>query len=248
VRDVVDHDQRRDAIVLDLSRVTQVGEPAARILLDLQKNLAERGKHLVLTGAAHSRLLPLVVADPVATSGARGVLGFADLDTALEWCENHLLALGGMGVGAPASVELAEHEICRSLDPAGLAHLERLLDRKRFASGDFIVRKGDPAEEIYLLMSGEVSVTVTLPDGRRKRLSTLSAGMTFGELAIVDRSDRSADVRADTAAECYVLSAAEFERLGDTAPKIQIALLKSMQRSAHQMVSRLNQEVAALAG
>jgi CRP-like cAMP-binding protein len=54
-------------------------------------------------------------------------------------------------------------------------------------------------------------------------------------------------VRADTPVECYVLSATAFDRLGDTHPTIKIVLLQNMLRSAYQMVSRLNQEVATLA-
>lgn len=96
-------------------------------------------------------------------------------------------------------------------------------------------------------MNGEVSVVVALSDGQLKRLSTMSAGMTFGELAIVNRAPRSADVRADTSVECYLLPAAAFDRLGDTHPKIKVILLQNMMRSAYQMVSRLNQEVATLA-
>jgi glutaminase len=173
---------------------------------------------------------------------------FLDLDAALEWCENRVIARhGDPGGAAPVPVTLAEHEFCRGLDREALAHLEGLLEHRRFDRGAYIVRKGDAAEEIYLLMSGEVSVMVTLADGRLKRLSTLSAGMTFGELAIVNRNARSADVRADKPVECYVLSAAALDRLGDTHPEIKVALLQNMLRSAHQMVSRLNQEVATLA-
>jgi hypothetical protein len=45
-------------------------------------------------------------------------------------------------------------------------------------------------------MSGEVSVRVDLPNGQIKRLSTLSPGMAFGEIAVINRSVRSADVHA----------------------------------------------------
>lgn len=90
--------------------------------------------------------------------------------------------------------------------------------------------------------------TVALADGRLKRLSTLSSGMTFGELAIVNHAARSADVRADQPVECYVLPAAAFDRLGETHPQIKIILLQNMLCSAHQIVSRLDQEVAMLAG
>jgi CRP-like cAMP-binding protein len=72
--------------------------------------------------------------------------------------------------------------------------------------------------------------------------------MTFGELALLDRAPRSADVRADQAVECYVLSAAAFERLGETHPELKIRLLENLLRGTYQMVSALNVEVAALAG
>jgi len=179
--------------------------------------------------------------------GPLRVVTFSDLDAALEWCENRLIARRSDAWVTPPPVVLAEHEFCRGLERQALAHLEGLLERRRFGQGEYIVRKGDAAEEVYLLMSAEVSVVVTLSDGRLKRMSTLSAGMTFGELAIVGRAARSADVRADKPVECYVLSAAAFARLGDTHPKIKVTLLQNMLRSAYQMVSRLNQEVVTLA-
>jgi glutaminase len=248
VRTIVDHSDVLDVAVLDLTRATQIAEPAAQILLDLLQSLQERDKQLVLVpGQEHSRFLRFFEEQNAAMGSPLRMVMFADLDAALEWCETRLIARRGDGWASPTPVALAEHEFCRGLDRQALAHLEGLLERRRFGPGEYIVRKGDPAEEIYLLMSGEVSVVVALADGRLKRLSTLSAGMTFGELAIVDRTARSADVRADKPVECFVLSAAAFDRLGETHPKIKIVLLQNMLRGTHQMVSRLNQEVATLA-
>jgi glutaminase len=87
---------------------------------------------------------------------------------------------------------------------------------------------------------------VSLPTGQLKRLATLTPGMAFGELASVGRSARSADIRADEATDCYLLSADSFDRLGATHPAIKIVLLENMLRQAHDMVTRLNREVAAL--
>ena len=248
VRTIVEHRAVLDVAVLDLKRVTQIAEPAARILGELLKSLQERDKQLVfVTGQGHSRFLRFLEEQNTAMGGPLRVVMLSDLDAALEWCENRLLARRSDGWAAPTPVALAQHEFCRGLDRQALAHIEGLFEHRRFDRGEYIVRKGDAAEEIYLLMSGEVSVMVALADGRLKRLSTLSAGMTFGELAIVDRTARSADVRADKPVECYVLSAAALERLGDTHPTIKVVLLQNMLRNAHQMVSRLNQEVATLA-
>ena len=51
-------------------------------------------------------------------------------------------------------------------------------------AGTTIVSHGDPADELFLVTSGRLSVFA--PGGDR-RLTTLSAGMTFGELAYIER-------------------------------------------------------------
>ena len=54
----------------------------------------------------------------------------------------------------------------------------------------------DPAEAIFILTAGEVTVTIDLEAGRR-RLVTIIPGATFGELAVIGQATRTADVRAD---------------------------------------------------
>ena len=98
-----------------------------------------------------------------------------------------------------------------------------------------------------MLLCGQVSVNVALPNGQMTRLSTISAGMSFGELAITDRSARTADVHADTQVECYQLSAAAFDRLGSTEPVVKMTILENLLRQVSRTVGRLNHEVWALA-
>ena len=247
VRAIVDRSDRLDVAVLDLRRVTQVGDPAARIIVDLLKSFQAVGKELVLVGGeGQSRFLRFVDEENAAMGAGLRVAKFADLDLALEWCEDILMNRRG-DASPPSKVALAEHEFCRGLDRSDLERLEELFETRHASEGQYIVRKGDPAEEIFLLMSGEVSVVVELRNASPKRLATISAGMMFGELAVLDRAPRSADVRADQAVECRVLSAAAFHRLGETHPRIKMVLLENMLRGAHQMVSRLNLEVATLA-
>ncbi len=124
---------------------------------------------------------------------------------------------------------------------------EKLLEPLRFEAGETIVRKGELADHIYFLVEGEVSVVTELPNGELKRLSTLSVGMTFGELAAVSRAARSADVRADEAAACYALPVESFERLAETNPDIKLVLLENLFASVCQTVARLTHEVATLA-
>ena len=118
----------------------------------------------------------------------------------------------------PGLLPLADHPICRGLSPEQVESFEKLLEPMRFEAGDTIVRKGENADHIFFLVEGEVSVVTELPNGELKRLSTLSRGMSFGELAALTRSARSADVRADEASVCHALSLASFERLPRRIP------------------------------
>jgi glutaminase len=95
-------------------------------------------------------------------------------------------------------------------------------------------------------MSGEVSVRVDLPNGQIKRLSTLSPGMAFGEIAVINRSVRSADVHADKHVECYLLSTTAFDELGETNPAIKMMLLQNLLRNFSRMLTMVEREVTTL--
>lgn len=234
--------------VLDFKRVTAVGGPAARILFDLIATLHERGQQVVLASCErHGRLLRTLDEQRAAAAAAWRLVCLPDLDGAIEWCENGLLAASG-GAGQTPVVPFAGNDLCRHLGPEAIAVLEPLLELRHYAPGQYIVSQGESAQVLYLITSGQVKVALPSAVGAPKRLSTLSAGLSFGELAMVNGGTRSADVIAVTAVECRVLDAQAFERLGASHPEIEIALLKNMLRSAHEIVNRLSQEVTALAG
>jgi glutaminase len=247
VRRVVDAIAELDFVIVDVQRLTQVEPCTVGVLAELIMQLLTLGKQLVLVGAQeHGAFRRALEEALIAADHPGGMRAFDDLDPALEWCENRILAAAGPKV-APA-VALEAHELCVGLDARALAAFSRVLRPRRYAQGEVIIRQGDPAEEIYLLMSGVVSVTLDLPDGRRRRLSTVPAGAVFGELTVVDRSGRTADVRADTPVECLVLPAAELDGLAETNPSLKITLLTNLLRNVQRTVARLDRQVTALGG
>ena len=127
-----------------------------------------------------------------------------------------------------------------------IAHLDKLVERCHFESGALIVRRGDAADAVYFLLRGDVSVIVDLPQGGYKRLATLSAGMGFGESALIAGGLRSADVRADTEVECCRLSADAFAGLEHDCPTLMIRLMHNLLLSLTTISVRLTAEVAAL--
>jgi glutaminase len=248
VRRLVDHSAATDFAILDMRRVTRVDEAAARILIDLWVNMAACGRLLLFAHAHEQSSLLRAVEECGVHLGTGRPRAFPDIDSALEWCEDQLLRAARGAAPSAAAIPLADHEICRGLDARALADLERLLERKRFARGESIVRAGETAQAMYLLLAGQASVVIELPSGQLKRLATLAPGMAFGELAIISRSARSADIRADEAVDCLALSADTFEELGRSHPAIKLTLLENLLRQAYDTVSRLNRELAALGG
>jgi len=246
VRRIVDASAGTDVAVVDLKRVTYIDESATPLLLQLIVDFGERGKQLVLSSPqAHGRFIRRLEEQLAAADQWGRLRTFADLDSALEWAEDRLLAAPAAHE-RPAAVPLSHHAICHGLAAADLAHLEQQLEARRFGAGELIIRRGDPADAMYLLTRGLVSVTLALPDGQIKRLSTISPGMAFGELAILEQGPRTADVRADGEVECFALPVDTLDRLGASHPHIKMTILENLLRNVSHVVRRLNQELAAL--
>lgn len=83
----------------------------------------------------------------------------------------------------------------------------------RARAGSTLIRQGDEAGGMSVVVSGRVRIELELPDGRRETLATLSRGDVFGELSLVDRFPRSASAVADTDARVFLINGTEFDRL-----------------------------------
>jgi len=246
IREIIKASEALIIAIIDLKRVIYIDPAASRILLQLVRTFAVHGKQLLFTHIQNHPKFRRFLEEAMSFDGDVRVFTFPELDPALEWCEARLIAKYSLEHESPRLISLSEHQLCKDLKKADVAHLESLVERERFNSGDLIIRKGDAADKLYFLMRGEVSVLIYLPKGQPKRLSTLSAGMGFGELAIVEGRARSADVRADTFVECCTLTQEAFERLEKTHVDLKISLLQNLLRTTAQIVGRLTQEVLAL--
>jgi glutaminase len=248
IRRVVAPQVAAEYVIIDLHRVSGIDACAARLLFDLLCRAGSGGVHVLFVNVhQHPRFARFLDEHRSRLPADQAPLTFPDLDRALEWCEDRLLGAGSHAPGSADTVGLREQELCSGLSDADLARLEGIVERRAFRPGTLIVRKGAAAEEIFLLARGQVSVVIDLPNGQLKRLSTVSPGMAFGELAAVHRSPRSADVRADTEVECHVLRTDAFDALGASHPGIKMQILGNLLRNLSQMLARTNRELAALA-
>jgi len=171
---------------------------------------------------------------------------FEDNDAALEWCENRLLIRHLPQAVTDKGASLGRYELFAGLTPDEIAIVVQLLQRRTWQAGDVIINVGDEACELFLLASGMVSVILPISAERRKRLATFSPGMSFGEMALIDRAPRSAMIVADTSAAGDELGVADFEALGTSHPRIKIKLLENIALDLCRKLRKANRQLSAL--
>jgi glutaminase len=234
-------------IVLDFKRVRLVDAAATRLLAGLVHTCAGRGQQLWLTRVRRGDLLAGLDAE-IDPRDVNALQYQPELDAGLAACERLLLAGQGPAHAAATVTALADHRWCAGLSAEDVAALGAVLQPLEFEAGALIVQRGSLSDALYFLLQGEISVVVDLPGGGHKRLSTVPAGLGFGETALLHGGVRSADVRADTAVRCATLGRDAFIALQRSHPRLAIGLLHNLLQASVAMVLRLTAEVQALEG
>lgn len=116
------------------------------------------------------------------------------------------------------------------LAPDHLAHVNALLHRKTFAAGQSIMAVEHPGEVVYLLSSGAVKIYVEGEEETDVILAILGPGEVVGEMSLIDRLGRSADVV--TLEDCTLLwmDRAAFWECLQTMPPMTFALTRILSR------------------
>jgi CRP-like cAMP-binding protein len=115
-----------------------------------------------------------------------------------------------MEAKARGTIDDARRLIAECVLFRGLSAQERstLVLRARvrsFASGDSIFLMGDAGDSMMAVLSGTVRISVPSPDGKEIVLAMMHAGEFFGEIALLDGKERSADAKAVSACTLAIL-------------------------------------------
>jgi len=256
VDDVLKRAAIADYVVLDLSRVTHMNSSAAELLTAVSVRLAEKGKRLVFTQrrAEFQALLRAGVREKSLEPDSPDDPMFPDVDLALEWCENRLLALHGASsatADAPDASDITAtpetFALLRGLDDAERTAVCAILRPVSYRMGEPIVRAGEPEDSLYLVARGEVTAVLPLLSGHEKRVATFVAGMTFGEMAFLEQSTRSATIYANRDTECWVLYRSDVEKLAATHPRIKAVLMENIALNLCQRLRTTNATLRTLA-
>ena len=113
----------------------------------------------------------------------------------------------------------------QALDAAQRADLASHATRVRVHAGDWVFRKGEAPDALYVVLSGRLEVVVESP---RKVLRVLGRGAAIGELALLTGSTRSASVRARRDSELLQLTAERIDALLAAEPAFSRSLTRHL--------------------
>jgi CRP/FNR family cyclic AMP-dependent transcriptional regulator len=113
---------------------------------------------------------------------------------------------------------------------------------RNYAAGDTIFLMGSPGDSMMAVLSGSVRISVPSPDGKEIVLAILHPKEVFGEIALLDGKERTADARAMTACSLAILERREvmafLERHSHAWPKL-VEVLCSRLRNTDQHIAEL---------
>jgi voltage-gated potassium channel len=128
----------------------------------------------------------------------------------------------------------------RTLDPAGVIEISRMLRRLELPESTTVVRRGREGDCMYFVASGEVEVEVE-PHPIR-----LGPGAFFGEMALLGGGVRNADVTTTLPTTLLVLDLADFRTFTAHHPKLAIEIAaQARKRSKEEKGSRTQPRRAA---
>ena len=137
---------------------------------------------------------------------------------------------------------LKTQQLFSTLTPRELAIVDGLLHNRQYLAGEIVFDEGEEGQALYILLSGTVSVSRTR-DSKCEVLAELTSGSFFGDLALLDNTPRSAQVRAKEVCDMAVFFRADFVALMATDAtigyKISLQLARNLaQRLRAQVLGR----------
>jgi uncharacterized membrane protein len=127
------------------------------------------------------------------------------------------------------------------LDDHELAKLAEEVDQIFFESGEAIFREYDQGDALYVIESGAVRIWVHDDDVQQITLSELRPGDFFGELAVLDKGQRSANATAMMDSTLHRLHRDDFHQFMLEHPPIAVDLICEIAarlRQTNMLVSR----------
>ncbi len=151
---------------------------------------------------------------------------------------------------------LKSMSIFEELSGEQLEKIRQTMKPIHYARGETILREGENGDSLYLMRSGAVEVTKTLVlklaqhsfEDRDKTVTTFRAGPDtfFGEIGLLDRTVRTATVRAIEDCVLYEITKADFDRLAVSDSDLGLKVIRAISKILFTRLASTSQDIIKL--
>jgi CRP/FNR family cyclic AMP-dependent transcriptional regulator len=109
-----------------------------------------------------------------------------------------------------------------------LRQVAQALEERKFFSGDRIFEINAQGDNLYILVSGRVGISIDPDPARKNFIATLGSGDCFGEMNLLDDKPRSATAHVIEDSVVLSLDKSRLRGLILSYPEISIGMLRSL--------------------
>ena len=120
---------------------------------------------------------------------------------------------------------LARVPLFKRLEPHELEKLAQEIDQVNYQAGETIFNEHDRGDSLYVVETGLVRIWVVDEDVNEVTLAELKPGDFFGELAVLDRGERSSSATAIVDTHLHRLSSDDFQQFLTEHPDASIDVI-----------------------
>ncbi len=134
------------------------------------------------------------------------------------------------GRGAPESVPrrlqrfLAQTPPFSELPEDVRRRMSEQLREQNFEADEYLMRQGDEAESLLIVLEGVAQIALAEPGGGEREIARVGRHALLGEMGLLTREVRSANVRAITPVKAAVLTREPFQQLVREFPTLTVML------------------------
>lgn len=232
-------------LILDFGRVNDLDTSGANIFLKLRALTKLHEIAVVFTGLNKEMMSTFEFIGLFEGELAEHFHWFDELDAGLEWSETQLLLSSAADEQPSISVDDLLLQIFG--DQSAADDLGAFFTTDNVAMGNALFHQNEPADCLYFVLSGSVSIILNLPDGSLKRLKQFQAGALFGEMAFYAGGVRSADAVAQSEVCLMRLGVDDFAKLQAQQPVLAGRFHAYVVRLLAQRLRHADEEIAAMA-
>lgn len=106
------------------------------------------------------------------------------------------------------------------LPPEFLDELAEAAQLRHYATGEVIIRQGDPGDELFIIIAGEVAAQIRRDDGSSVEVARLGPDSFFGEMSLMTGQKRSATIVATKGVDVFVIDHDDLAPILASSPEM----------------------------